>query len=119
MDTILDFIKSAFQYIKNLIVKVINRCLNFFNDIVNWFKKIPLIKGKQTPFIAPPETIRKLIKNAPIKNVGIFEESKVGIFKGVYDEETNEITHHEYIKADALDEQTKGYLGKEDLVVLN
>ena len=51
-----------------------------------------------------------MLQKAPVKDVGIF--------KGVYNEETDEITHNEYIEADALDQKTQQVLGKEELVVL-
>ena len=52
-----------------------------------------------------------MLKTAPKKNVGIFE--------GVYNEETDEITANRYLDADRLDAKTKEVLEREPLVVLS
>ena len=113
MDEMLDLILEAWKYIKNICKKIINGILNFSRHVVGWFKSLPLNQRRDVPFIANADKaeFRKLIKEAPIKNVGIFQ--------GVYNEETEEITYNEYIQADALDNQTRQVLGKESLVVLN
>ena len=52
-----------------------------------------------------------MLGRAPKKNVGIFQ--------GVYNDQTDEIEHAEYIDADNIDSKTKDVLGRESLVVLN
>ena len=52
-----------------------------------------------------------MLRRAPNKNVGIF--------KGVYNEETDEIEHSEFVEADELDSQTKNVMQNEPLVVLS
>jgi hypothetical protein len=113
MDEILDLIMEAWQYIKNICKIIINGILNFSRHVVGWFKSLSLKQNRDVPFIANADKaeFRQMIKEAPVKNVGIFQ--------GVYNEETDEITYNEYIQADALDNQTRQVLGKESLVVLN
>ena len=111
MDKLIELIKKAFEFIKNIFWRVVNGILNFAKEIVGWFKSLNLKKGQEIPFIAQKELFKDAIKNAPVRNVGIFE--------GVYDEVTEEITHVEYIVADDLDAQTRKVLGEEELVVLN
>jgi hypothetical protein len=112
-------VKSFISSIANLIKKVIKGFLNFFRDVVDWFKNLKLKKGKHSPFLIPPDGLKELLKNAPIKSVGIFEENKTGVFKGVYDEDTETIIHHEVVAADALDEETTRIIGNEKIVVLS
>ena len=94
MEQIIELIKQACAYIKKLIVTVIEGCLNFARNVVGWFKSLNLQQGRDVPFIA----------NA---NQQVFKEML-----------QNEITHNEYIEADALDQRTQQVLGKEELVVL-
>ena len=110
-DSIIAAIKAAFRYIVNLVRKVINGILNFTKQVVNWFKSLRLDPQKDTPFIADASEFKEMLKAAPKKNVGIFE--------GVYNEETDEITANRYLDADEVDQKTKDVLGNESLVVLN
>lgn len=113
MDELLDLIQEAWQYIKHIYKKIINGIINFYTHIVGWFKSLMLKQGRDVPFIANANSpqFRQLLKEAPVKNVGIFQ--------GVYNEDTNEITYNEYLQADAIDAETRNILGKETLVVLS
>lgn len=108
---LIDLIKGAINFIKNLVKKIITGIFNFIAHCVNWFKSLYLDKNKDVPFIANPEQFKEMLRNAPVK--------KVGIFEGVFDEELNEITYNQNVEADALDEQTLKTLGQEAIVVLN
>lgn len=110
-ESIINAIKAAFRYIVNLVRKVINGILNFVKEVVNWFKSLRLNPQEDTPFIADAEQFKDMLKTAPKK--------KVGIFEGVYNEETDEITAHRYLDADELDQKTKDVLENEPLVVLS
>lgn len=112
MEQIIELIKQACAYIKDLVATIIEGCLNFARNVVGWFKKLNLRQGRDVPFIANAnqQAFKEMLQKAPVKNVGIFE--------GVYNEETDEITHYEYIEADDLDQRTQQVLGKEELVVL-
>ncbi|MDD6670121.1 MAG: hypothetical protein PUE54_10855 [Bacteroidales bacterium] len=111
MEQLIELIKLACSYIKVLFTKIINGCLNFFKNVVGWFKSLQLQQGRDVPFIAKPNQFKEMLKKAPVKNVGIFQ--------GVYNEETDEITHNEYIEADELDEKTRQILGNEEIVILS
>ncbi len=109
---IISLIKNAFRFIRNLVKVIISGVLNFARNVVAWFKKIyNLDKEVDTPFIADASKFKEMLKTAPTKNVGIFE--------GVYNEETDEITHNRYLEADEIDDKTRTVLGDEPLVVLN
>lgn len=110
-ESIINAIKAAFRNIVNLVRKVINGILNFAKEVVDWFKSLSLNPQKDTPFIADAEKFKDMLKTAP--------EKKVGIFEGVYNEETDEITAHRYLDADELDQKTKDVLENEPLVVLS
>ena len=107
---IIEYIKQAFAYIKNVVRKIINGCINFFSHIVNWFKSLPLNQKRDIPFIANANEFKEMLKTAPTK--------KVGIFEGVYNDETEEITHHTYLDAESVDRETYNLLANDNLVVL-
>ena len=111
MDSLLELIKRAFEFIQNIIRRVINGILNFARDVVAKFKSMALKQGQDVPFIANKEAFKQALKQAPVKNVGLFE--------GVYNEVSDEITFAEYVEADSLDAQTRKVLGQEELVVLS
>ena len=108
---IVEALKRFFERVKNFVKKVINGILNFFKEVVNYFKSLRLIKDKDIPFLANIEQFKDMIKNAPVKNVGIFEAT--------YNAETEEIENGRYLAADEVDEKTKEVLGNELVVKLN
>ena len=109
---IIDAIKAAFRFIRNLVRYIIRGILNFFSHVVQWFKDIYYLdQDRHVPFIADAQQLKDMIHSAPTKNVGIFE--------GVYDEVTEEIVEHRQVEADQLDDKTREVLGNEPLVVLN
>lgn len=111
MDNIIDLIKRAIQYVKNLVTQIIDGVLSFARDVMAWFRGLKLDPSKDTPFKANLASFRDMLKTAPVKDVGIF--------MGVYNESKDEITNSKVIEADGLDDQTKKILGDEPLVVLN
>lgn len=125
MNRLLELISQAFTWIKNMAQRVIRGVMSFFRDIVNWFKNLNLIKERHSPFLANAnaQEIKNLLKNAPVKNVGVFGESALDcqeqVVKGVYDMETDEIIHAELLGADKMDNQTRQILHNEPIVVLN
>lgn len=112
---IIDFIFNAItgfiNFVKGLVKTIIRGILNFVKDVVGYFKNLSLVQGKDIPFIAKGEQFKEMIKNAPNKNVGIFQ--------GVYNEDADEITDAQYIGADQIDQETRGVLGNEQLVTLS
>lgn len=108
-----DLIKGLWGKIKNLFRRVVRGALNFFRDIIGWFKKFRFEKGNDIPFVidAHSNQFKQLLKEAPTKNAGIFN--------GNYNQEDDEITHSEFVEADSLDEQTRNLLQNEEIVVLS
>lgn len=102
VETIGSALRGLFAAVKNFVVTVVQGVLSFFQDVVNWFKHLRLNPAKQTPFILDAQRLKKMIHEAPVVDVGIFE--------GVYNEETDEIEHYREIKADQLDDKTKEVL---------
>lgn len=105
-------LKEFFTACVNLVTKIIKGIFNFAKEIVGYFKQLFLDPQRHTPFIANANDPRfkEMLQKAPVKNVGIFE--------GVYNEETEQIEHARMIEADELDSETRKTMGKEPLVVL-
>lgn len=102
--TIAGAIRALFTSVKNFILTVIRGILNFFKEVVTWFKNLRLDPNKHTPFVVEGKRLKQLIHEAPEVNVGIFE--------GVYNEETEEIDHYREIKADQVDKETMDILSR-------
>ncbi len=111
VNIIMDALRNFFTALKSFVQKIIQGIISFVKEIVNYFKTLKLVQGKDIPFIANTEQLKEMIKNAPVKNVGIFEAT--------YNEETDEIENARYLAADEIDEETQDILGNEQLVVLN
>ena len=112
---------SALRWIKKFFRKVINGILNFARDIRAWYLGRGLKQGKDIPFILNAKSFKELIKNAPVKDVGIFsnEQKNVSVMSGLYNQETDEITDNQIIEADSLDAETREVLGNNEIVVLS
>lgn len=110
-----DWLKKLFSevltWLNNILKKIINGVINFTHEVVDYFKKLLLDPKKHTPFIANMNSFKEILKNAPVKNVGLFQ--------GVYNQQTDKFENLQQIEADGLDQKTKDVLGKEDLVILN
>lgn len=105
---ICSFVKRVWNSIKKLFVAI----FSFFKEAVTWFRNKFLNPNKDKPFIGDfNQIIKEGLKDAPTKNVGIF--------RGVYDEQADEITDIEIISANSMDAQTKNILGNEKLVILS
>lgn len=108
-------LQKLFDKIKQIVVTIIKGVLQFVRDVVNWFKKLRLNPEEHTPFVVEAEKLKEMIHNAPVVDVGIFE--------GVYNEETEEIEHYREISAESLDQKTKDILAQatdeNPIVVLN
>ena len=110
LNGIIEAFKAFMEKVKGIVEKIITKIINFKNQVVDWFRNLPLIKGRHIPFITNKQEFKEMLKNAPVVEVGIFE--------GVYDEQTDEITDLRYIGAEEYDEKTESLLENEDLVVL-
>lgn len=111
MNRIVEYIKRAFAFIKKIFRRIINGIINFLKDVVSWFKSLLLVQQRDIPFVADANQFKDMLKSAPVK--------KVGIFEGVYNLDTDEITYNQEIDADGVDAKTREILENEPLVVLN
>lgn len=112
-DLIFGAIGTLLSFIGEIIAQVIEGIFNFTKHVVGWFRGLSLRRGRDVPFIADgnSEQFREMLQHAPEMNVGIFE--------GVFDEETGEIADYQYFEADEVDERTqKAFDENGPLVVL-
>ena len=108
-----ELFRSAFRFVK----KVIKGILNFFKEVVQYFKSLSLNPKTDIPFLTDAKTLKEKIKNAPVVDVDIFKD-KEGIFEGVYREDEDQITDVRAVSADELDKKTQEVLSKaEDGIV--
>lgn len=110
IDFLCEILGNFFQFVRNLVRIIVQGVIKFFHHIVAWFKNMNLDRHKHKPFIANTEAFKEMMQQAPTKDVGIF--------RGVYNEDTDEIENGEVIEGDSLDPETKNTLGKEKLVLL-
>ena len=104
-------VAASDDFICSINVIAIDGKLDFFSDVVGWFRKKSLQKGRHTPFVGDKNKIKDILETDTIKDVGIF--------MGVYDQQTDEITDMAVVVADELDAKTKEVLGNEPLVILS
>ena len=110
-DFIFEAIGDLFDLIGDVVAILVGAVLSFFDWVVDYFRGLKLRRGRDIPFIADERKLADLIHKAPQKNVGIFQ--------GVYNEDTDKIEHYRSLEADEMDEDLKRTLGREKLVVLN
>ena len=112
IDAIIDALSRGAQWLANLVIIVINRVIDFYHDVVGWFKTLGLKKGRHIPIIANPEKLKEVIKDARVIHVP-------GLFEAVYDEHTETINNARILKSDqGLDKELRDALDKEGLAVL-
>ncbi|MDE5880169.1 MAG: hypothetical protein K2H60_00430 [Muribaculaceae bacterium] len=106
-DGIVNFFKSAWNAIKKFFVAI----FNFAREVVNYFRNKYLNPNKHKPFIGDLNKILKEnLKKAP--------ERDAGIFRGVYNTQTDEIEDLTAVSANSLDRETKNIMGNDPLVLL-
>lgn len=110
LNGIIEAFKAFMEKVKGVVKTIFTRIVDFKNQIVGWFKSLNLIKGIHIPFITNMVEFKTMLKNAP--------EVYGGVFEGVFDEQTNEITNLQYIAANQYDKMTAELLNKDELVVL-
>lgn len=111
--SIVQTLGNFFRMIGRALKRLVIRFIQFSKHVVTWFKQLSLNPQEDTPFVVDAERMSELLHDAPVVDCGIFE--------GVYNEETNTITHHRLIEAEDLDEQTESILSRSEngLVVLS
>ena len=120
-EAIKEAIKKVWNYLKKITVEI----LNFFNNIVSWFK-VPkrwqkLLKDKDKIAIAykANDAIKEKIAKGDYKtvDVGLYDHAVV---VGLYDQKTGELLEEDtvVIQANELDEETAKHFRDEDLLIL-
>lgn len=112
LDEFLDLIASAIIFVVDIVIDIIDGIIDFWNDVVGYFKKLSLVRGRDIPFIADPELIKNMLRDAPVIETN-------GIFEAVYDEDTNQIKNSRFVCGDDLDNQTKAAIHDKGIAVLN
>ena len=98
-------IKKVWNYLKKLWVKI----LNFFNNIVGWFKD--------------PKRLRKLREDQNKMAFAIKEKLANGdynVVTGIFDQKTGEILIEDTVvyQTKELDEETAKQFGNKDLIII-
>lgn len=120
INAILDALSRAVQWLVNLVVTIINGIIDFARDVKKWFKGLLLKKGRHIPFLAKAKEFKELLKDAPERHVGIFEEDENTLLEGVFDTEDDTIAHiREIHSKEGVDKKTKDIIGDEKIVILS
>ena len=83
------------------------------NDVVSYFKSLPLIKGRHIPFVARANGFIKYFPNISIPN------GEYNVVLGVYDESSDKLSTLKAIVSQKWDSEFATMIGKEDLIVLS
>ncbi len=113
---VIDYILNFLGSIVDWVVKVIRGLLDFFSNVLEWFKRKGYTKQTDNPFIADKEKLEAVIKNAPVRHYDL--KRKKGLVRGNYDERTGEITAED-VESDGFDAETREALGNEPLVLID
>ena len=117
LDDFLGVVGEAICAVVDFIVDVIVGICDFFADVVDWFKRLGLQKGRDIAFVANPKKLRDLLHQAPVTHVpGLYDDTTV--LEGVYNEYSDEVTDLRVLKSDGLDSRTRSAL-EEGLTVLS
>lgn len=105
-------VAGYFKRMWNAIKKFFIALFNFAANVVKYFRDKILNPRKHKPFVGDfNKLIKEHLQKAPEKNVGIF--------RGVYNTETDEIEDLTVVEADNMDSQTKDILRDDPLVLLS
>lgn len=119
MDYILNYLselmQTTFQKIYEIFVTVIIQAVvDFFSNIVEYFKSLNLKKNLQTAFVMSTE---KSAMNPLAVLVPEGLEGK-GVIEGVYNNVTDNIESLRYIGGEGVDEKTESLIKDNPIVVL-
>lgn len=106
MFNILDWVRKVCDWI----VEILERTITFLENVKKFFEKLKLDRKKENPFVIDGKLFRKLLHQAPVQ--------KVGIFEAVYDEEFDEIFSARELQSEGIDQETKDKLAQGDGMVL-
>ncbi|MCQ2194858.1 MAG: hypothetical protein MJZ28_07895 [Paludibacteraceae bacterium] len=107
LNGIWDFLKNVARSFWSSIKKIARIIISFYKEVVGHFQKLvnsgKLQQGRDTPFIAKNETLKRMIHEAPNFNAGIFEAT--------YNENTEEVENIVVVEGQ-LDAQTEDALSR-------
>lgn len=113
IQTVSNAISNFFRKIGRALKRFFTKLIELIAHIREYFRNLRLDPTEDSPFVVDAGKMHELFEGSPKVNLGIFE--------GVYNEETNSITHHRLIEAEKLDDKTQDLLSRTDngLVVLS
>ncbi|MGN0028616.1 MAG: hypothetical protein ACI35Q_02665 [Marinilabiliaceae bacterium] len=88
------------------VIKYVPVIITFLEYVKKFFEELKLDRSKENPFVINGDLFRKLLRQATVKRVGIFE--------AVYDEEFDEIFASRELQSENVDQQTKERLSQGD-----
>jgi len=103
-----ELIKELLASVWNTIKKIIVKVLNFFKNIVSWFKE--------------PSRLRKIKEDKNKMAIVIKEKMKNGDYEVInvlFDKNESEILDAEVISAGDIDQETHNKFKDKDMVILN
>ena len=103
IDFIKEIFKEAWKYAKRIWVKIVN----FFKNIVAWFKNKDRIKKLQEDKNKTAVIIKEKLDNGDYN-----------VCNCLFDTETNTLDDSEIIQAENLDNDTKNKFGNQDMIIL-
>lgn len=101
-----EFILDALKTVRDWVIKNLPVIISYLQHILKFFKELELDRSKEMPFVIESNLFRKLLRQAPVKEAGIFE--------AVYDEEFDEIFASRELQSENVDQQTKERLSQGD-----
>lgn len=115
-DVICEVISAAWDYICEIFVSVVlNTVIQFYTEVVEYFKSMALERGVQIPFVFG--------EDSPIadqlEGLKKEEHSQTGIYEGVFNDKTEQIESLRWVGAPDMDEQTESMIKNKDIIVLN
>lgn len=120
MDALLDYLsdlmQTAFQKLCEIFITVIIQAVvDFFSNVIEYFKSLDLQKNLHAAFIMNTEKTA----NNPLSSLISDELSGKGIIEGVYNKATDSIDSLRYIGGEGVDEKTENIIKDNPIVVLN
>ncbi len=107
----LDFILSAWEWIKKTFVKI----LNFARNIINWFQDPKRLRALQEDKDRLAVVVKENLKNGNCNIINCLFNKRTEKIEGVHNESN---TNAEGITSEELDSETKNNFGNKDMLVL-
>jgi hypothetical protein len=106
--------------------RIIKATISFLHDIIDGlFDILEDLLGGDVPSDVEDSPIKpflgdinKLIENAPVKKVGLFDQRKNNYIKGFYDTRTGKIEKPTYVAGDKVDDELLETMDDKPLIIL-